>query len=190
MNAASRLFACVALILACMAPAYALRCGNLLVNAGDYDFQARDRCGDPYWTEDHYRLLVTDTDTPVQMVQQYTYTAWFYNFGADRLLVRLLFRDGRLVREDTLSRGVDTIGDSCGPARFIRGASSGELVAYCGEPLSRNTQTGAVLRQLGPGVYSQNDVWREDWVYDLGGEFLYLAHVLNGHLDSVEHVRR
>ncbi|HEY7873400.1 MAG TPA: DUF2845 domain-containing protein [Rudaea sp.] len=190
MNPAIRLLAVFVLVLAAATPAHALRCGSRIVGTDDYDFQARDRCGDPFWVEDHYRIIVDNRDAPVQTVQQITYTAWFYNFGKNRLLVRLLFRDGRLVRENTLGRGVDDIGDSCGPAKLVSGMSSGELVAYCGEPLSRHAQPGATQRRLAPGIYSQSDSYREDWIYDLGGDFLYIAHLLNGHIDSVEHVRR
>ena len=186
----SRLLLCALPLFALSPAAHALRCGTRIVSSGDYDFQVRDRCGDPYWIEEHYKIVATDTDLPVQVVQQYVYTAWFYNFGSNRLLVRMLFRDGRFLREETLGRGVDDIGDSCGPAKLIRGMSSGELVAYCGEPLSRNTQPGAILRRVAPGILSETDNYLEDWVYDLGGNFLYIMHLRNGHTDSVEHVPR
>src|SRR5262249_32185563 len=114
----------------------------------------------------------------------------FYNFGSNRLLVRLLFRDGRLIREETMGRGVDEIGDSCGPAKLISGMTSGEIVAYCGAPLSRNAQPVSQVRAFGSGAYSQVDRYLEDWVYDLGGNFLYLLHMVNGHVASVEHPPR
>jgi hypothetical protein len=177
------------LLLAAEPSAHALRCGNLLVHEGDYEVQVRDRCGDPYWIEDHYQFVVSGPET-LQSVQQVVYTAWFYNFGSNRLLVRILFRDGHLVREDTLGRGVQEIGDSCGPAKFDRGTSSGELVAYCGEPVSREALPDTVVRRLGPGVYSERDDYREDWIYDLGDNFLYVAHLRNGHVDSTEHIAR
>lgn len=170
--------------------AHALRCGNRVVGNDDYDFQVRDRCGAPFYIEQHFRLIVSAADSSGQTLQQTTYTAWYYNFGADRLLVRLLFRDNRLVREDTLGRGVDELGDSCGPTKMLRGMSSGELIAYCGEPLSRNPQPITKIRQLAPGVYSQSDYAFEDWIYDLGGNFLYILHIINGHVDSVDHVPR
>jgi uncharacterized protein DUF2845 len=189
-NSNLRLVFCALLLLGIAPSAHALRCGSRLVSNGDYDFQARERCGDPFWTEDHFKFVVAGTDTPVATIQQVVYTAWFYNFGANRLIVRLLFRDGRLVREDTLDRGVNEIGDSCGPAKFNRGISSGELVAYCGMPISRNGQPGAQIRQLGPGLYTQSEIYTEQWVYDFGDEFIYLVHMTNGHVESVEHIHR
>ncbi len=190
MNAIGKLTSGCLLLLVAVPSAYALRCGNRVVGTGDYDFQVRDRCGDPYYIEDHFALLATGADTPVQTIQQTVYTAWFYNFGPSRLLVRLLFRDGRLVRERTLGRGVDDIGGSCAPADLISGANSGELIANCGQPVSRNLHPLAQVRRLGPGIYSQRDDSREDWIYDLGGNFLYVLHMVNGHVEAVEHIAR
>jgi hypothetical protein len=190
MNTSGRLSLCALLLFAIAPAAHALRCGSRLTGNGDYDFQVRDRCGEPYWIEDHYRLIVTGADSPLQNVQQIVYTAWFYNFGPSRLMVRFLFRDGRLLREDTLGYGVNNLGDSCSPTKLISGMSSGELVAYCGQPLSRNGQQGSTLRRIAPGAYSESDNYLEDWVYDLGGDFLYVMHLRNGHSESVEHVHR
>lgn len=178
------------LLLVGVPSAYAMRCGNRIVGTDDYDFQVRERCGDPYYIEDHFVVLASGTDTPVQTIQQSVYTAWFYNFGSSRLLVQLLFRDGRLVRERTLGRGVDTIGESCATVELTSGAKGGELVAHCGQPLSRKLHPSIQISQLGPGVYSQHDDAREDWIYDLGGNFLYVLHMLNGHAESVEHIAR
>lgn len=190
MNNMLRLLLCGWLLLAIMPAAHALRCGSRITSSGDFDFQVRDRCGDPYWIEDHYQFISIGTESPLQSTQQIVYTAWFYNFGPSRLLVRMLFRDGRLLREDTLGYGVTDIGDSCGPTKLIQGTSSGELVAYCGQPLSRNAQPGMTLRRLGSGIYSKTDNYRENWVYDLGGDWLYVMHLRNGHTESVEHVQR
>lgn len=179
------------LLLFVVAPAaQALRCGSRITSSGNYDFLVRDRCGDPYWIEDHYQLIVSGADSPIQTAQQIVYTAWFYNFGTSRLLVRMLFRDGRLLREDTLGYGVNDIGDSCGPTKLLSGMSSGELVAYCGQPMSRNSQPGTTLRRLGPGTFSETENYREDWVYDLGGDFLYVVHLRTGQVDAVDRIQR
>lgn len=190
MNAIGKLMLGCVLLLVVVPSAYALRCGNRVVGTDDYDFQVRQRCGDPYYIEHHFELVATGTDTPVQTIQESVYTAWFYNFGPSRLLVQLLFRDGRLVRERTLGRGVNNIGDSCTPVALASSISSGELIAHCGQPLSRNLHPLTQVRRLGPGVYNQRDDSREDWIYDLGGKFLYVLHMRNGHAEAVEHIPR
>lgn len=186
-----RLLAVIGLLLmfAAAPAAHALRCGNRLVSSGDFEFQVRDRCGDPYWIEDHYQTIVAGAGS-LQVVQPVQYSAWYFNFGATRLLVRLLFRDGRLEREDALNRGVDELGAACAPPRLSEGISSGELVAYCGEPASRQVQPTLISRRLAPHVYSQSDDYREDWIYDLGGELLYLLHLANGRVAAVERLTR
>ncbi|HEX6834889.1 MAG TPA: DUF2845 domain-containing protein [Rudaea sp.] len=168
------------------APAHALRCGTRLISAGDLDVQVRDRCGDPYWIDERYDLLINGAHSAFETQREVQYTAWYYNFGSNRLLVRLLFRDGRFVREETLGRGVETLGDSCDTIKFDRGNTSGELVAYCGQPLSRRDVVDEQVRRYGYGSVRRSEVHREQWVYDLGGRFLYLLNLRNGYVESVE----
>jgi hypothetical protein len=177
------------ILLACAPAAHALRCGTRLVSNGDLEFQVRERCGSPYWIEQHYQILVAG-DEAVEIAQPVEYSAWFFNFGANRLLVRLLFRDGRLVREETLDRGVAELGSACNAARLRAGVSSGELVAYCGEPASRYVQPTLVSRRVSAGIYRQSDSHREDWTYDFGGDSVYLLHLTCGHVEDVELVSR
>ena len=185
-----RWLAIVALLLFVAAPsAHALRCGNRLVSNGDLEFQVRERCGDPYWIEQHYQTVVAGDDG-VEIVQPVEYSAWFFNFGPNRLLMRLLFRNGQLVREETLDRGVAELGSACNPARLREGTSSGELVAYCGEPSSRYVQPSLVSRRVGAGLYRQSDSYREDWTYDFGGDSVYLLHLARGRVEDVELVSR
>jgi hypothetical protein len=177
------------LLLALVPAAHAMRCGNRLVADGAFDFQVRERCGNPYWIEEHYQMLVAG-DERVEVVKPVEYSAWFFNFGANRLLVRLLFRDGQLVREDTLGRGVDELGSSCAPARLSAGISSGELVAYCGEPSSRRVLPTLVSQRVGANLYRQSEGYREDWLYDFGGALVYRLHLARGIVESVESLSR
>jgi hypothetical protein len=185
-----RLLVVIGMLLFALTPAaHALRCGTRLVTTGNTDFQVRERCGSPYWIEEHYQTIVAG-DERVEVVQPVEYSAWYFNFGSNRLLVRLLFRDGRLLREDTLGRGVDELGAACTAARLSEGISSGELVAYCGEPAARRERPLLVSRRINADVYQQTDVHREDWTYDFGGDFVYLLHLARGLVESVEQLPR
>lgn len=190
MTIAFRSFLCLFLFFVAAAPAHALRCGERLVNVGDLDVQVRDRCGDPYWTEDRYELLVSGAHSVFENQREVQYTAWYYNFGANRLLVRFVFRDGRLFSEETLGRGVDSLGDSCSSVKFSRGSTSGELVAYCGEPISRRDMVDENIRRYGQGYERRREVHREEWIYDLGGRFLYVLTLLNGRIDNIQTTAR
>jgi hypothetical protein len=178
------------LLLLAIAPgAQAMRCNGDLTHAGDYEFQVRNRCGEPIWMETHYKVE-TIGNREEHISRQVQFTDWFYNFGSSDFIVHLVFRDGQLASEEKLDRGVDEVGATCDPSRFGRGLSSGEIVAHCGEPASRYAQPGVVAQHVAAGVYEQDDDYREEWIYDLGGDFVYVAHLYNGRLNGVERRRR
>lgn len=183
-----------ALILAFVAfapSAFALRCDGRIVGTGDRDFQARDRCGAPYWVDRFVDTEVVGTDRPIQLQKEVPFEIWYYNFGPRRLISRLVFRDGTLVAEDTLGYGVDEIGDNCHPNLPFTGMSAGELYAHCGEPMWRRAASGYVVRRPAPGVERWRDLRSEDWVYDFGeGRLLRELHLRNGRVDSVESLSR
>jgi len=185
----SRLLFVGLLLLAMVPAAHAMRCGNELTHAGDYEAQVRARCGQPIWTEDHYTLESYGArDTRIE--REVRYTTWFYNFGARKFMVRVVFRDGQLVDEENLGRGIDEVGTDCGLARFSRGISSGELVAFCGPPASRDVHPGLVSRRVAAGVHEVDENDREDWTYDFGGGVFYLLHLARGIVESVESLPR
>jgi len=117
--------------------ALALRCGSRLVDTGDYDFQVRERCGEPYWISDDSALLITGAYGPVVQRAVQQVQDWYYNFGPGTLVQRLVFVDGRLQRIDTLGYGRASIGNDCGDIAFLRGTREGELVLRCGPPAAR-----------------------------------------------------
>src|SRR5262249_17528685 len=127
----------VPLIALAFAPAaHALRCGGDLAHIGDYEYQLRAHCGEPFWTEGRRRYEIYGGERD-RTVREGQYTTWYYNFGSGDFMVRLLFRDGHLQSEERLSRGVDEIGTSCDQIRMTRGMTSGELIAHCGQPVER-----------------------------------------------------
>ena len=185
-----RLLLLLALLIAAL-PAYALRCDSRVVTRGDRDLLARDRCGEPYYTDQMIVVDVYGADGPLERQVENVYDVWYYNFGPRRLMVRLLFLNGRLQREDTLGYGVTTIGDSCNLDSYPSGMSAGEIVAYCGLPASRTEQREAFIRRDGLGNERYRPVRRETWTYDLGTTRLLRVLTLeNGRLQSVDTERR
>jgi len=177
------------LLCACVPAAYAVRCDSNLTHTGDYEFQVRARCGEPLWAEDHYRIeSFGNKDTRIE--REIRYTDWYYNFGASALIVHLRFRDGQLAGEEKLGRGVDEVGTACDAAILARGLSSGELIAHCGEPAARETYPGSITRRVAHHVYVQDEDDREDWVYDLGGDLLYVVRLVNGRVNYLERRKR
>lgn len=180
------------LLLSLAAPeAFAMRCGNRLVTEGTQDFQVRERCGDPFWTDRYTSVDVFGAYGPEERQRSVQYDVWYYNFGPRQLMRRFLFRDGQLLREDTLGYGVDEIGAGCNPLRDYRDLSAGELVARCGEPASRRVMNDTVVRRPAPGVERWRDLRREEWIYDFGdARSLRLLRLVNGRVEGAETMPR
>jgi hypothetical protein len=169
--------------------AFAMRCGSRLVIDGDQDFQVRDRCGEPFWTDSYANLEIIGAYGPIEQQREVQFDVWYYNFGPHQLMRRLIFRDGYLLREDTLGYGVNQIGDDCN--RVLDDLSAGELVARCGEPVSRRSQTDTFVRRPTRGIEQWYDRRREDWIYDIGErEFVRIVRLVDGHVTRVERVQR
>jgi len=173
------------------AQADAMRCGNRVVSTGEQDFQVRERCGEPFWSDRYTTVDVIGAYGPLEQQTSVDFDIWYYNFGPRQLLRRLVFRDGRLLREDTLGYGVSAIGGDCAPNRPLDGLTAGELVARCGEPASRRVQVDTIVRRPAPDVERWRDRRREEWVYDFGDDrFVRLVHFSDGRVTGVERLPR
>jgi len=181
----------VLLLLFASPSALALRCGTRIVSEGAQDFQVRDRCGEPFYADTYITTEVFGARGPIEQFRDVQYDVWYYNFGPRYLMRRFVFRDGVLLREETLGYGVDEIGDDCNPNRDYRGVSVGELIARCGEPASRRTYYDTLLRRPIPGYEHYRDLHREEWIYDFGeNRFLRMFHLVDGRVDNIESIER
>ena len=99
------------LVTALAMQAHALRCGQRVVNVGDYAFEVAKRCGDPDYVQSRiaypYRLATGRAHRAV--IDYFPYPVmvdeWVYNFGVNRLVYLLEFENGRLVHIRTRGRG-------------------------------------------------------------------------------------
>jgi hypothetical protein len=182
----------LALLLLLAAPsAFAMRCGSSLVNEGTRDFQVRARCGDPFYVDSYDATEVFGARGPVAEYRDVHYDVWYYNFGRNQFMRRMVFRDGVLAREETLGYGVDEIGSDCNPSRDYRGVSAGELVARCGEPASRRVNNDTVVNRTSPGYQRWRDQRREEWIYDFGDDrFVRSFRLVDGRVDGADAVNR
>ena len=166
---------------------FAMRCGNRLVGDGTQDFQVRDRCGEPFWTDRYTNVDVIGAYGPLEQQRTVQFDVWYYNFGPRQLMRQLIFRDGVLIAEETLGYGVNEIGDDCDPNRVLDGLSTGELVARCGEPRSRRSQTDTIVRRPARGVEQWRDQRREEWVYDGDdSRFVRIVRLIDGRVNGVD----
>lgn len=175
--------------LAHAAPAHALRCGSRVIATGEHELVVRERCGEPYWIEDRSEVLVAGEFGPIEQRVERRIEAWYFNFGPNRLLHRLVFRDGRLVEETTLGYGFSRLGVKCDLDMLTNGATTGEVVARCGAPRSHDTRHAQVIVRDDFGNARQRLVRREEWVYDPEGGNTRNARLLlfvDGTLQGVE----
>lgn len=175
-------------VLAFAAPdAHALRCGNLLVNVGDQDFRVRARCGEPFWSDRYASVEVVGAQGPFEQQRSVQFDVWYYNFGPREFMRQLVFRDGRLLRDEVLGYGVTTIGADCNLAALRADLSAGEVVARCGEPVTRRVAADTIVRRPAPGMERWRDHRREEWVYDIGDRrFVRIVRLLNGRVTGVD----
>ncbi len=176
------------LLLVASTSAHALRCNSRIVSEGDRDFQVRERCGEPFWTDTWYGVDVIGRDRAFERQREVQWSAWY---GPRALMQRFLFVDGVLRRTDTLGYGVREIGDSCNMDGNFSGLSTGELVARCGEPAERRSHRESIVFRPGPHIESWRDPRREEWIYDFGdGRLLRVLQLEHGRVTSVAHVAR
>lgn len=175
-----------------------IRCGSRLVSVGDLAAEVEARCGSPSYRNVENEVLPRGRGYAADV------EIWTYNFGPNRLLQRLRFRDGRLV--DISSDGYGFSGqpqDHCRPDEIVVGMSQYQLLFECGEPISKRAETVLAPDFRGGGIYRRPDgvyayrggyareVYREHWVYNFGPSYFMRDVVLeNGKVREVRDGKR
>jgi len=158
------------------------RCDGGLVKRGDRQFEVRDACGEPTV------VVPLHTAYTIQHGQVPISEEWQYNFGPNRLMRFLRFRDGRLVQVRTGKHGFRTPSSNCRPQHIEKGMTQMELEAHCGEPRSmelRITNQRYRVDRLGQ-VYRAGTP-AEDWIYDFGSNrFVRIVTLINGRVVNIE----
>lgn len=145
--------------------AWALRCGTQIVQQGESTAQVREACGDPFYIGHYVGPPGVAVGTPDQPVAAVTTEAWYYNFGPQRLMMRLDFSGGVLVREQTLGYGFVGRGGHCDFNNVTVGMSVASLIAQCGLPAARGRNPLATAAYLG----AKAPAWGETWTYPADG---------------------
>lgn len=154
-----------ALLAAPPASADTLRCEGRIVATGDRDLEVRARCGEPYWIEQRTDVLVRGEDGPLEQRIAIEVETWYYNFGPNRLMQRLRFRDGVLVDAASLGYGVARIGAGCRHETLPAGITTGEVVARCGRPAQAEQDPVLTIRRDQSGNALAREGRRETWRY-------------------------
>ncbi|HET7222320.1 MAG TPA: DUF2845 domain-containing protein [Rhodanobacteraceae bacterium] len=145
--------------------ARALRCGTHIVEQGDTVVQVRDKCGDPFFVDYYVGPPGVGVERPVEPGAAVTAEVWYYNFGPQRLMVRLEFSGGVLAREQPLGYGFVGNGGPCDFTGITIGMSVADLIARCGLAPRRARNPLAIAAYMG----SQAPAWGEAWFYPADG---------------------
>ncbi len=156
------------------APAMAMRCGTHLVSQGDAQAHVLRRCGEP--TDMSLRIeeetfLQNVGGATFRQTRTVTVESWVYNFGPTRAMERVEFRDGVVVRIETLGRGY-RVNDAGARIRGVHLRDTrGQVLAKWGEPTGRERrrETSSVYVPSGRvAVGATRVVEVEAWTYDRG----------------------
>ncbi|MGH8145106.1 MAG: DUF2845 domain-containing protein [Rhodanobacteraceae bacterium] len=159
--------ALLALLLALVLPqrAWALRCGTQIVKQGEFTAQVREQCGAPFFVDSYVGPPGVGVNTPVEPGAAVASEVWYYNFGPQRLMVRLEFSGGVLASERTLGYGFVGRGGPCDFTNVTTGMSVADLIARCGFPATRARNPLAVAAYMG----ARAPAWGETWFYPADG---------------------
>ncbi len=169
------------------APAMALRCDGRLVDEGDHALLVRKHCGEPFWIDRYSEWLIQDEDGAREQRVEISVEVWFYNFGDDRFMQKLSFRDDRLQREEALGYGFDRLPQRCKHDTLPEGLSSGEVIARCGYPQRRSETYRDQVNRDHSGNARVHVSRREDWIYgDAGRRDARVLVLIDGRLAETQ----
>ncbi|RBP30652.1 uncharacterized protein DUF2845 [Marinobacter pelagius] len=161
----------------------ALRCGSSLVNDGAWPIEVEESCGPPNYVAEYPSATVPG----LGVVQ--TEAHWYYNHGPQRFMQRLVFRNGKLARVDTLGYGFHASeSPRCTPNMLRHIKTEHELIARCGEPISKRLEWQAPpLRKRSETWQTLQSVLIQEWLYDFSdNQFRQVVTLRNGQVVDIE----
>jgi hypothetical protein len=100
------LMAAAAACVPALALAQSLRCDDKIISQGTTRAKVAALCGDPVQADQksvYYSPIASHRANPITIEVQVE--VWIYNFGPDRLMQRIRFEDGVVVRIDSIGYG-------------------------------------------------------------------------------------
>ncbi|WP_305042680.1 DUF2845 domain-containing protein [Geoalkalibacter sp.] len=169
MNGLIRVLLLLLIGLLCAAPVWALRCNGRLVHTGDHQIEVLAKCGEPLWRErwedDVYERRFFDTlERRTQVMEE-----WIYDFGPNRLLHLLRFRNGRLIEITTGDRATSMAVDSCRDGHGLRvGDTKVEVIRKCGPPAHSDSRLDEQLLAVDARRVVRSTIRVDEWTYNFG----------------------
>lgn len=160
-----------------------LRCGTSLVGDGAWPLEVEKTCGRP----DYVSEYPTATMPGLGVVQ--TEEHWYYNPGPQQFIKRLVFRNGKLVRVDSLGYGFHVArSPSCSTSTLRHAKTEYELIARCGEPASKRVEWQIPSKQKNREHWETTQpVLVQEWLYEFSSnQFRQVVTLRDGQVTDIE----
>jgi len=163
-----------------------LACSGRIIAVGVPLADVLAACGPPAWRDQRTDSWV-DGIRPDGTVLVSVFTEeWIFDFGPDRLLHFLYFRDGKVAAIRTGGYGARSA-DCADGENLTIGDSKLEVFRKCGAPTRVGTEQKADKADNDPGAAYRRILDNNSWTYDFGPDrFVRLLTFSNGRLKSIE----
>lgn len=151
--------------------ALALSCNGKIVSEGDDIASVLVACGKPATREERQEVVIIREDGGAKREQTVTIEEWTYNFGPDRLIQVLTFRNGTLanIRSGGYGYRNEAVpGTMCGDRFPSIGQTKAEVLLACGEPFSRAKSSETVTERVDEKTKREVLIPVEEWTYNFG----------------------
>jgi hypothetical protein len=195
-----RVLGAVILLFLMTTEAFALRCGNKLVDIGDRKIEVLEKCGKPVFVENWQEEVIVYRGRLERQIRRISSTdieEWTYNFGSNRFIYFLRFVNGRLNRIEEGPLGSNRLIPSipqpdCGQ-RVEIGDRRIDVLRKCGKPVAtekrenlRVTTSSTQEADVFADRVSQVDI--EEWTYNFGPtHFLLFMKLQGGRVTHMEY---
>jgi hypothetical protein len=110
MRPAICLVLCTLLVIAAHTSAFAQTSGSLIcsdgiISVGDVASELVRKCGEPAFTTQREQRIVEVGDNGENIITTFVIDDWTFNFGKDRFQYRILLKNGKVFRIDSLEYG-------------------------------------------------------------------------------------
>jgi len=177
------IFLILATLYPLVAVADSMRCGSRLVTTSDTKADVLIRCGAPDWRDQWSEKFIEDFSGLHERRISTERERWIYNFGPQKFLRFLVFKNGKLMTISSGSYGYHKDGHlpvQCNTELSIE-LSQYEVLQRCGEPFFKDSRTEEVFSAISGKNRRLIERRIDEWTYNLGPtRFMRILTFKNG----------
>jgi hypothetical protein len=179
----------VALVLCIHTAAFAFRCGDRIVSAGDSKAEVIMKCGEPAAKETRTEEIIERIDADRKRRVMVFIDEWTYNPGPNAFIRILTFTDNKLtdIKETAYGSGEPKLTSaSCDEQSPVIGDTKAEVRIKCGEPFWKDAREEEVIEPVERGMKKKVVVIFDEWTYNFGpNRFIRIYQFKNGKLVDI-----